>query len=208
MQSASRLSDAEPQRSPERQKLAAAIEHLGALNRQLGRLAESRGRLGLRDKERVLDSARRALDEVQQRAPATIVARALGEPYDPAATVEHAQQLLDAAQYDLAEAVTADRLLADETRGIEDRREVAYLARERAVAEVLRVSPEIAAVCARVSELREQLAAMSWVCSAISRGLPPGAWDGILYGPDCGHGAPWKAAITALEQDADAALPG
>jgi hypothetical protein len=32
-------------------------------------------------------------------------------------------------------------------------------------------------------------------------------WDGLVEGVDRGFAAPWKAAIAALEQDADVTLP-
>jgi hypothetical protein len=64
-----------PPRSPQRQGLAEAIERFGALDRQLGRLAEARERLGLRDKERAQATARQGIAEARQRAPEAEVAR-------------------------------------------------------------------------------------------------------------------------------------
>jgi hypothetical protein len=87
-----------PERTTERQKLAEAIEYLSALDRQLKRLAEARGRLGLRDKERAHATARRGLDEARQRAPEALVAKMMGEAYDSAQTVDHAQGLLEDTQ--------------------------------------------------------------------------------------------------------------
>ena len=200
----------EPQRSPERQRLAEAIAHLGGLDSQLGRLAEARGRLGLRDKERVLDSARRGVAEARGRAPAIVVAKAMGESFDPAATVDHAENLLAAAQRDVDEATAAVGVLSDEIRVVEGRREVAQIARDHAVAEVVKSSPEVVALCARIEQTRQQLHAFAWILSAIGLGrLPPEFfWDGIVHGRDNDHaGAPWRAAIAALEQDADAELP-
>jgi len=62
------------------------IEYLGSLDSQLGRLAEARSRLDLRGKEAALSAVRRALDEAKRRAPEILVAKAMGEPYDPAST--------------------------------------------------------------------------------------------------------------------------
>jgi hypothetical protein len=60
----------------------------------------------------------------------------------------------------------------------------------------------------RIARTRQQLHAFTWICRAIgSQRLPHGAWDGILWGPDTGQGEAWKAALAALEADADADLP-
>ena len=75
-----------PQRTAEREALAKAITHLGGLDRQLERLGEARSRIDRHGREDALAVARRGLDEARQRAPALLVAKAMGEPYDPAST--------------------------------------------------------------------------------------------------------------------------
>jgi hypothetical protein len=207
MQSASRLS--EPHRSAEREALAKAIAYLGGLDSQLGRLAEARSRLDLRGKEAALSAARRGLDEARKNAPAVIVARAMNEHFDPATTVDHAENALTAAQRDLDEASAADRVLADEIKVVEERREVAYLVRERAIDAVVQNSAEVRTFCARVEQTRQQLHDFSWTCSAIGLGrLPPGFhWDGTRSGPNNSAGASWRTAIEQLAIDADAMLP-
>jgi hypothetical protein len=207
MQSASRLS--EPQRSAEREALAKAIERFSVLDSQLERLTEARSRLDLRGRENALAATRGALDETRQRAPEILIAKMMGESYDPAATVEHAQQLLDAAQRDLDEALAADRLLADEIKVVEDRRDVAQIARARAVDEVVKSSAEVRTFCARVEQTRQQLHDFSWTCSAIGLGrLPPGFhWDGTRWGLNNGAGTPWQTAIAALKENPDIELP-
>ena len=57
-----------PERSPERQALATAIEYLSGLDNQLQRLGAARERLGWHDKDRALDAARRGLEEARARA--------------------------------------------------------------------------------------------------------------------------------------------
>jgi hypothetical protein len=200
-----------PQRSQERQKLAAAIAYLGALDGQLQRLAEARGRLGLRDKERALDSARRGLDEARGRAPAILVAKALGEPVAAAQTVEHAQGLLEDTQRSLDEARSADRVLRDEIKLVEDRRSAAQIARDSALDAVLRSAPEVAALGDPYAAARQQMYDLTWVFSALGgQAALPGNffWDGVLWGSDRGAGTPWRAARVALERDAAASLPG
>jgi hypothetical protein len=197
-----------PGRSPERQKLAEAIERLNALDTQLQRLAEARDRLDWHDKRRAHEAAQRALEEARRRAPELLVARAMGEEFDPALTVAHAQGLVEDAAHDLAEAAAAAELLRDEIQAVEQRRSLAQHARDDAVTAVVRGSPELAAFCARVSALRQELYNSTWACSAIGLGpLPRNFWDGVLWGPDRGSGALWKAAKAALASDADAELP-
>jgi hypothetical protein len=200
----------EPQRSPERARLAQAIAHLGGLDKQLERLAEARSRLDRRGKEHTLDSAHRALDQTRQRAPEILIAKMMGELVDPALTVEHAQAAVEGAQRELDETTAADRLLADEIKVVEERREVAQHARDHAVAEVVKSSAEVVALCDAIALTRQQLHDYAWVLSAISLGrLPPGFfWDGIVHGHDSGGGKLWRAAISALETDPDTVLPG
>jgi hypothetical protein len=196
------------ERSAERQKLAERIAYLSALDRQLERLREARECLDLRGKERAHVAARHALDEARTRAPQFLVAKAMGEAYDAAQTVQHAASLLAAAERELDEAGEADALLVDEIRLVGERREVAFHARNAALTEVLRTAPEIAALGDRIERARRQLHNSTWICATIGmHRLPRNFWDGILWGPDRGSGEPWKAAIAALESDPDAELP-
>jgi hypothetical protein len=186
---------AAPERSPERAQLALAIERLSALDRQLERLAEARTRLDLRG---------------LRRAPEALVAKAMGEPYDLTSTVSHAQNLLEDAQRDLDEATEADKLLTDEIGVVEGRRSIALHGRNDALAEVLRASPEVAALCVRTEQARQQLYDSTWIFSAIGVHRLPretSRWDGILWGKNTGQGDAWKAALVLLESDPDAALP-
>jgi hypothetical protein len=196
-------------RSAERERLAETIKQLRGIEAQLSRLHEARERLGIRDKEFSLRAARQDLEEAKQRAPEILIARAMGEPFDPVQTVGHAEGLVEDAQRGLVEAVAADRLLADEIAVLEGRRVVAQLGRNDAITAVLHASPELAALRDRIEQTRQQLYAFSWICSAIGQQrLPRGLWDGVLWGSNGGHGEPWKAALMALEHDADAELPG
>jgi hypothetical protein len=203
------VSELEPQRSPERQKLAEAIEKLSAFDRQLERLAEARSRLDWGGKNRAVDAARAALVVAKERAPAVLIAKMMNEYYDSAQTVEHAQGLLEDAERDLAEATAAGELLRDEIQVVEQRRERARHERTDAARAVLRTAPEVAALCARVDQTRQLLRDLAWALSAIGlSGLPAGYhWNGMLEGRDPGAGAPWRVAVVALETDPDAALP-
>jgi hypothetical protein len=130
------------------------------------------------------------------------------EPFDPASTVEHAEGLVDDARRDIDEATAADELIADEIRQVEQRREWSRPGLDDALSEVLRASPEVAALCARIETTRQQLYDFSWIASAIGRRrLPPNFWDGILWGSDRGAADQWRAAIARLETDPDAVLP-
>jgi chromosome segregation ATPase len=196
-----------PQRSSERQKLAEAIDSLGALNAQLDRLQEARGRLDWGGKDRAHTAARRALDEARRRAPQILVAKAMGEAYDPTTTVDHAQGLLEDSRRDLDEATATDKIFADEIAVVEQRRAVAQIRRERVLAEVVRAAPEVAALHDRVERARQALDDLGWILSAIGGHRLPFHWNGSIAGRDTGQGAPWKAALIALESDPDAELP-
>jgi hypothetical protein len=196
-----------PERSPERAKLAAAIEYLDALDNHLGRLAEARNRLGLRDKEFAVTSARAGIEEANKRAPQVLIAKAMGEPYDIVETVEHAQSRLGDAQRELDEAVAADAVLAAEITGIQGRRSLAELTRESALCDVLKNAPELAALAARYETAKQAVRDIAWTFSAIGIHRLPFFWDGVCQGSNNGSGAPWKAAIAALQSDPDAALP-
>jgi hypothetical protein len=160
------------------------------------------------DKRRARDAAHHALEEAKRRAPE--VKKMMGEAYDPTQTVEHAAGLLEDAERDLAEATEADKLLRDEVQVVAQLRSWALGGRTDALRGVLRTSPEVAALCEHVDQTRQQLHDLTWALSAIGLGgLPAGYhWDGMLWGRDRGSGAPWKAAIAALETDPDAQLPG
>jgi hypothetical protein len=196
-----------PERSPEREKLAQAITYLAALDRQLERLREARSRLDWGGRQLDHENARRGLDEARRRAPEVLVAKAMNEPYDQTATVEHQQGLVDDARRALDEAAAAAALLADEIKVVGERRELAYHARNRQLDEVVRASPEIATLRDRYEAARQRLQDFSWLFHAIGSQRLPFYWDGMLHGSDNGSGQPWRAAIERLAIDADAELP-
>jgi hypothetical protein len=166
--------------SPERQRLAEAIDRLSVLDTQLNRIAEARSRLDLRGKERAYDAALRALADAKQRAPEMAIARAMVEPFDPTATTAHAEGLVDDARRDLNETAEADGVLAEEIRAVEQRRELAFHGRNDALTGVLRTAPEVRALAESFVATREKLWSFSWIFSVIGRrALPDQVWDGV-----------------------------
>jgi hypothetical protein len=100
-------------------------------------------------------------------------------------------------------------LLTAEIELVEGRRSVAKIGRDAALRAVLLASSETAALWGRFQQARQKVRDLSWELSAVHIFLqPPFHWDGRLEDRDAGQGDAWKAAISALETDADAALPG
>jgi len=201
-----------PQRSQERQRLAEAIEHLGAARRRLARAREAFTRLNLYgpdSPDRVKERAERALAEARERAPHLMVAQLLGDSPEPALSVEAAEEALRVAAQAAEAAARAWALLEEEQRVAEQAIELAVVRRDRALCEVLQASPEITALWDRFQAARQNVRDIAWCLSAVGIHRLPSSfrWDGLLEGVDRGHGAPWKAAIAALEQDPDAPLP-
>jgi hypothetical protein len=107
----------------------------------------------------------------------------------------------------MSASLASAKLLRDEIEVVENRRAVARIGRDTALTAVLRASPEIAELRDRVERARQELHDLTWILTAIGRSRLPFHWDGVLSGPDRGSGAPWKAALAALETDPDAPLP-
>ena len=183
-----------PQRSQERQRLAEAIEHLGAARRRLARARDAFTRLNLYgpdSPDRVKERAERALAEAKERAPRMMVEQLLGT-----ATAEAAAR--------------ARALLEEEQRVAEADISEAAIRRDVALSAVVQSSAELAAVCDRFRAAQQSFWDMTWLLSAVGVHRLPQAfrsWDGVRHGIDRGAGKPWRTAITTLEVDPDAALP-
>ena len=100
-------------------------------------------------------------------------------------------------------------LLIEEERAAAQDIELAVGWRDMALSAVLQASPEITALWDRFQAARQTVRDLAWCLSAVGIHRLPSSfrWDGLLEGIDRGHGALWKAAIAALEQDADVTLP-
>ena len=204
-----------PQRSQERQRLAEAIEHLGAARRRLARAREAFTRLNLYgpdSPDRVKERAERALAEAKERAPRMMVEQLLGTATAEAElSVEAAEETLRVATQAAEAAARARALLEEEQRVAEADISEAAIRRDVALSAVVQSSAELAAVCDRFRAAQQSFWDMTWLLSAVGVHRLPQAfrsWDGVRHGVDRGAGKPWRAAITALEVDPDAALPG
>jgi hypothetical protein len=191
--------------------LAQAIADHARATARLERVKEARSRLDLYGPDsptRVKDRAERDLAAARARAPQTIVSRLLGTQTEGGLSVEDAEQALAAATRAADEATEARRLLDEEAAAAERAVEFEFYRRRAALTEVVRTSPQIVELADRIQQARQALHDFTWVCRAIGlQRLPYGAWDGVLRGSDTGQGDAWKAALAALEADADADLP-
>src|SRR5580700_11268240 len=129
-----------PARTPERQRLALAIDRHRDAVAQRERVADALTRLDDRLFEVLqpaVRGAREALEEAIKRRPDALVAEALGEPANTALpTVADAEAALEAADQKLAEARATRDLLRDEMRDREVAADRANSDLDRAVSEV------------------------------------------------------------------------
>ena len=209
----SKAPQARPERAAERTRLAEAIEQLARARDRLARAKEAYGQLDLYgpdSPDRVKERAERALAAAKEEAPRLMVAQLLGDSTEATLNpVAAAEEALKAA-IQTAEAVDRARaLLEEERRAAEREIELAVGWRDMALSAVLQASPEITALWDRFQAARQTVRDLAWCLSAVGIHRLPSSfrWDGLLEGVDRGHGAPWKAAIAALEQDPDAPLP-
>ena len=213
-------------RSPERQRLADAIERRDDAVFQHGRVSDALEKLD----EQIFDQlgpacrrAREALDEAMAAAPALLVAATLGDPADPDAgpSVAEAEATLKAADQAASDARKARSILREELRHREQQVDQANRAVEQAVKAV--VGSEKGAVVdefyrsgrrtLRLARIMRTIGDVVTGVSADDLGLhlrigdiaPPGEPSRILYRPD----PDWSAAIDQLRSgDPDVELPG
>jgi hypothetical protein len=204
-----------PQRSQERTKLAEAIEQLARARDRLARAKKAFTRLSLHGPDSVdrqKELAERALAATKERAPRMMVEQLLGTATAEAElSVEAAEETLRVATQAAEAAARARALLEEEQRVAEVSIEEAIVRRDMALSAVVQSSAEIAAACDRFRAAQQNFWDMTWLLSSIGVHRLPQAfrsWDGVRHGVDRGAGKPWRAAITALEVDPDAALPG
>jgi hypothetical protein len=208
-------------RSPERQRLADAIARHAGAAQALARVAAAQTRLTdqLYDQlEPAATAAREAFEAAQKRAPELLVAAALSEPAPAGPSVPAAEAALAAAQRAVADCRAGRQLLADEAARAAVAAKMAERALDNAVKAVVATDPARAALYdAFVSSARR---ALRCVAALRTAGLTIGGIEahGVRFdfreaATAIGehafrHDPEWVAALAALREVADAALPG
>jgi hypothetical protein len=198
-------------RTPERQALAIAIDRHAQAQHRLEALRTARERISLTELERNRDEAAGAVTAARAAAPRQLADRLLGKATAGTLTpIEEAVRHHAMAEAALVEAQGARDLLKDEEGEARTQFERASENRAKAIAEVLRRAPETLAVWHAYVAAHKAIEEIAWVLQVIGPlRLPESVrWDGIHWPPARASGLPWTAAIGALADDPDAALPG
>ena len=201
-------------RTPERTKLAAAIERVTLATAALDKLEQARARApNPWEIEERVEQARVALTEARDGEAGRLVNKLMGEESGPS-PVAAAETLLADVENDLRQARRVRELL-DQREG-EARREIEYaaLAVSRAVGETLQASPEVAALLSEYRRQQERASALAEMLRTVSRAAGISRehknWESIRTDyrvADLPGVSQWVSAINGLRADADAALP-
>jgi hypothetical protein len=199
-----------PARTPERQKLAAAIGAYAQARHRLEMIQAARERISLRDLEQARSEAADALAAVRAAGPRRLADTLLGNaPAETLPPIEEAARRHAIAEAALVEAQGARDILGEEAAEARTQLERAGESRGKAVAEVLRSAPEVLAVWQAYRAAHIQIEELAWTLHTIGLSRLPAIakWDGICWPPERASGRPWAAAIAALAEDPDAELP-
>ncbi|HLY44339.1 MAG TPA: hypothetical protein VKQ73_02065 [Stellaceae bacterium] len=205
-----------PQRSPEREALAAAIERLAEARRELNRIAEARERAQRVGKIEVrLDELQAELVTAKAAEPERLVDALLGEESTGPSPVAEIERSLRAAAAELEQA-RAVRAILTEREGAA-RRSIADAEIELKAARgaVLRSDPAVRALFAELDEAKRRHAELERCCRAIGvLGVPPAhaASDAVFLVDDYHVAklpavAEWQGAVAQLLIDPDVGLP-
>lgn len=201
---------AETPLSPERERLADAITRHREAQAALAR-ARKAAELSLEARYAIsheIDAAEQALRQAAANAPRLRLARVLGEPVaEP--TPEEIQLGLADAQHRHDEAVADSAAIDQELARLGHRVEMAAIARDDAIAAVLRPAGE--ALLAELHEAHRRVVTLEATLSVLGskHGALPHGWNNLRqYEPAAAPAAAARAWIAALESSADAALDG
>jgi len=204
-----------PARSPERERLAVAIERVVGLEGYLARVNSADTWAEIAKARRAADAADHKLAEARADEPRRLANRLINGVDDGTITVELAEDDLKAANDQLTLARRTQQAVMEQAGVIEKDLSFARMTRNEAIAQVVATSPAIAKLLAENAAARKRVRELAAIFGVIGPGrlaLPAGrAWD-IRVDRDLGDFggavAPWQAALVALESDADAQLPG
>jgi chromosome segregation ATPase len=196
------------ERSPEREKLADAIDQFNELNSEITAIRQAigqtetkrRGALG------VVETAKEEIEKAKVSAAENMVSQALGRSSGPNVDLRKLRNEIDEAQDEIeacdAALIHLKAKLEEATYRLPHRRDDI----EKALPEVVKFSPEFQRLLHDV-----QTASQTYVdlLNVFRNGLPPEVYNErlLLPEPDREKAALWKSAIEALKRNADAELP-
>jgi hypothetical protein len=193
-------------RSPEREALAEAIRRRSAATARIERLTEAAEGHSVWQAREAVEEAEAALKEARKREPQALVAKVLGDPCGP--SVQAALDALTGAKAALDLAEKTRDALDGQLQAAEAELGSANSALKKRIAEVVHSEGAASAVLAEYVEARREVARLHEILSLLSsRNCLPAYWDTTVYYPPTNAEAPWRAALAALENDADAELP-
>lgn len=211
----------EPSRSPERQRLAAAIRRHADAVAALGRIGEAQERLEAEFFDVLVPAvpaARAALEDARVAAPAALVDRLLGDAPGAGPSLAEAEAALAEAEKKLADGREARSLLAEEAARAETAVNSAQFAVGNAIRDAVASDPSLAAL--RAEFTRSARRALRCLQALFTAGHKIGAIEahGLRFAigeaaaaigqKTFFHDSEWTAALAALRDDPDAALPG
>lgn len=197
----------EAQRSPEREKLAAAIERVVTATAALDRVHQARAKVGSQYDVGVA-AAEEALEAARLREPRRLVDELLGVVGVKHLTVAEAEASLADATREQDRRRKIHSLLDEEEASAVSELKDARHGRDNAVKAVVASDPATAALLSAFVEARQRVAELQRIWLALpSRPDDSSTWCPFDHFPDLGGSQAWVAATAALLTDADAALP-
>lgn len=200
-----------PPRSPERQKLAAAIERHAAAERQIAALRDARERAfdRFRELNAAAEKAREALEQAIADEGRHLAAELMGEADDAPLTVRDATLALDSATAALDRLRRTREALEEQEKEAAKELEFAALPLRERVRDVVRADPAVRKLAAELTAARDRyrdlLRAADWLGDMLPDDLQ--ACRNVNAPADLPTLPLWQAAVKALETDPDAVLP-
>jgi chromosome segregation ATPase len=203
--------DEAPRRTPERERLAEVIARRTALRADLAKLNEAAARAltMVGDARRRAEAAEAGLAEAKKAEAETLVSAFVAGDDAAMARVQKANDAIEKAAAELARAQKIRDAIGGEIRDLRSRDEMAKLSLDDAVRKVIATDPATRALLAEFKNQLRNMTDLRRAIEFIESSLPPDlrAWRSAEPWPELPGDAPWRAALAALEHEADALLP-
>jgi chromosome segregation ATPase len=177
MPATAKAAAAPPQLSPERARLADAIDQVVRWEAWLDRLARegtTKATAAFGAADRRVEAAKVALREASAMAARSAVSRLLGADTDTVDAVAQVRADLTDAEVALNQARLDSRALESEIDSARRELDVARAKRDEAVGDVLKATPAVAAMLAAWHASKARTAAIGAALNVVAPGLPNG----------------------------------